>query len=162
MTKPCPVMRDNHYHIDSEWSTSVSWHLLLHLRTSIDLIDNHEHLCTALKVTMQWSFMELLATSCSQKLRHTLFVWILRIWCRPYWSGSPISICTSKRPGRKRASSSMSRLHTKNVVAQAHQFFLMEHIKWKNTLAIWSMPSREMLKHLNQDIAHARSKQAVG
>mmetsp|Transcript_17439 Transcript_17439/g.48458 ORF Transcript_17439/g.48458 Transcript_17439/m.48458 type:complete len:240 (-) Transcript_17439:1086-1805(-) len=39
-----------------------------------------------------------------------LFVWILRIWWRPYWSGNPISICTSKRPGRSNASSSMSRL----------------------------------------------------
>mmetsp|Transcript_23273 Transcript_23273/g.59477 ORF Transcript_23273/g.59477 Transcript_23273/m.59477 type:complete len:408 (-) Transcript_23273:1022-2245(-) len=39
-----------------------------------------------------------------------LDVWILRIWKRPASSGSPISICTSRRPGRSSASSSMSRL----------------------------------------------------
>mmetsp|Transcript_43046 Transcript_43046/g.102418 ORF Transcript_43046/g.102418 Transcript_43046/m.102418 type:complete len:394 (-) Transcript_43046:136-1317(-) len=35
-------------------------------------------------------------------------VWIDRIWTRPASLGSPISTCTSRRPGRRRASSSMS------------------------------------------------------
>mmetsp|Transcript_20864 Transcript_20864/g.62363 ORF Transcript_20864/g.62363 Transcript_20864/m.62363 type:complete len:303 (-) Transcript_20864:1220-2128(-) len=37
-----------------------------------------------------------------------LLVWILRICSRPFSSGSPTSICTSRRPGRSSASSSMS------------------------------------------------------
>mmetsp|Transcript_10716 Transcript_10716/g.35413 ORF Transcript_10716/g.35413 Transcript_10716/m.35413 type:complete len:312 (+) Transcript_10716:793-1728(+) len=39
-----------------------------------------------------------------------LALWIFKIWCRPGSSGSPISMCTSNRPGLKIASSSMSRL----------------------------------------------------
>ena len=38
-----------------------------------------------------------------------LEVWMPRICRRPRSSGSPISICTSSRPGRSSASSSMSR-----------------------------------------------------
>ena len=38
-----------------------------------------------------------------------LEVWIVMIWTRPFSSGREISMCTSRRPGRRRASSIMSR-----------------------------------------------------
>mmetsp|Transcript_18438 Transcript_18438/g.48131 ORF Transcript_18438/g.48131 Transcript_18438/m.48131 type:complete len:280 (-) Transcript_18438:868-1707(-) len=51
----------------------------------------------------------MISTSFPRKeFSNILLVWILRICWRPFSSGSPISTCTSRRPGRSSASSSMS------------------------------------------------------
>mmetsp|Transcript_38166 Transcript_38166/g.73934 ORF Transcript_38166/g.73934 Transcript_38166/m.73934 type:complete len:222 (-) Transcript_38166:788-1453(-) len=76
------------------------------------------------------------------RLNLNFFVWIVRICTRPFSSGSPISTCTSKRPGRSNASSIISFLFVIPIIKMLFSEFTPSILlrSWLTTVSWTPVP----------------------